>query len=143
MNEPGLSINFPLKLVGDEHNAANVVIELSGTISWYGKGGWVEGITFRRPKISSGEGSSEDMLRVVDGGKLDMVHSVIDNTGSSGASAVAFEGAGSRGRWFGVTVSGGRDQGVKLDSGARLELLEVSNEVFSDGLQTSMFEVIF
>jgi hypothetical protein len=126
VNEPGLSIDFPLKLVGDENNAANVVIELSGTISWSGKGGWVEGVTFRRPKIASGEGSTNDMLRILDGGRVDMIHSVIDNTGSSGTSSATLEGAGSRGRWNDVMVSGGREQGIKLDRGAKLELRKVS-----------------
>lgn len=125
MNEPGLSISFPLKLVGDENNAANVVIEMGGTLSWYGKGGWIEGITFRRPKMSSGEGSSYEMLRVLDGGRLDAVHSVIDNKGSSSSSAVTVDGPGSKGHWFDVAVSGGREQGIKVDNAAKLELTEV------------------
>lgn len=127
VSEPGLSITFPLKFVGDEHNASNVVVELSGTIAWKAKAGWVEGVTFRRPKISSGEGSTEDMLRIGDGGRIDMVHSVIDNAGSSGASVVTVDGDGSGGRWEGVVISGGREQGVKLN-GSKIELKQVREE---------------
>lgn len=121
-------MDFPLKFVGDEHNAANVVIEMSGTLSWRGKGGWVEGVTFRRPKLSSGESSAQDMLRVSSSGRIDMVHSVIDNGGSAGA-AVALEGARSGGRWLDVTVCGG-NKGIHLDNGAVLELKEVRKTVF-------------
>ena len=125
VNEPGLSIDIPLRFVGDENNASNVVVELSGTISWSGKAGWVEGVTFRRPKVSSGEGSKDDMLRIVDGGRIDMVHSVLDNSGSTGASSIVVQGSGSGGRWENVIISGGNDQGVALDGGAKIELKKV------------------
>ena len=125
VNEPGLSIQLPLKFVGDENNASNVVIELSGTISWSGKAGWVEGVTFRRPKISSGEGSADDMFRISEGGRVDMIHSVVDNAGSSGASAIALQGLGTGGRWQNVIVSGGNEQGIKLDGGAKVEMKKV------------------
>ncbi|CAB9516050.1 PHOTOPERIOD-INDEPENDENT EARLY FLOWERING 1 [Seminavis robusta] len=122
VSQPGLSIDFPLKLVGDENNASNVVIEMSGTVDWRGKSGWVEGVTFRRPKISSGEGSTDDMLRIAKGGRVDIVQSVIDNSGSSGTSAVAIQGPGVKCRWEGVIIHGGKEQGVKLSAGATLEL---------------------
>ena len=120
-----MSIKIPLRFVGDENNASNVVVELSGTISWSGKAGWVEGVTFRRPKISSGEGSKDDMLRILDGGKVDMVHSVVDNAGSTGASAITVQGSGAGGRWVNVVVSGGSDQGVILEGGAKVEMKKV------------------
>jgi hypothetical protein len=124
VSHPGISINFPLKLVGDEQNASNVVVEMSGTVTWNAKAGWIEGVTFRRPKIS-GEGSTDDMLKVANGGRVDINQSVIDNTGSSGASAVAIEGFGSRGRWEGVTIEGGNEQGIKISSGGKLVLEKV------------------
>lgn len=120
-----MSITIPLRFVGDENNASNVVVELSGTISWSGKAGWVEGVTFRRPKISSGVGSKDDILRVLDGGRIDMVHSVVDNTGSTGASAIAVHGSGTGGCWENVVIRGGNDQGVVLDGGAKVELKKV------------------
>jgi len=125
VNEPGLAINVPLKLVGDEQNASNVVIEMSGTVSWRGNAGWIEGITFRRPKISSGVGSTADMLRVVEGGRIDIIHSVIDNTGSTGASAAALVGSGTSGQWVDVLICGGMDQGILLDDGAKLSMDKV------------------
>jgi hypothetical protein len=85
VNDPGMIIDKPLRLVGDENNPANVVIEMSGSVQWTGKGGWIEGITFRRPKMSSGkELPSFPMMEVRDSGKLDVIHSVFDNDGSTG-----------------------------------------------------------
>lgn len=125
VNNPGVSIDFPLKLVGDEHNASNVVIEMSGTIGWRGRAGWIEGVTFRRPKISSGEGSTDDLLRVEKGGRVDIFHSVFDNTRSSSASAVTLRGTHSGGTWENVIVSGGNAQGIEMDDSAKLGLKRV------------------
>jgi len=115
-------VEKPLRLVGDENNASNVVIEMSGTIKWSGRAGWVEGVTFRRPKISSGEGSTDDMLRILSGGRVDMIHSVVDNTGSSGDSTIAIQGPNAAGKWQNVIISGGAKQGVKLEACARVEM---------------------
>lgn len=123
--DPGLLINFPLKLIGDENNPSNVIIEMSGVVVWNGSTGWVEGITFRRPKISSGEGSTDDMFHIKNGARVGIIQSVIDNTGSSGASAAVIDGKASQGRWQDVIVSGGNEQGIKLEAGAKLELKKV------------------
>lgn len=98
---------------------------MSGSIIWKAKAGWIEGITFRRPKIS-GEASTDTMLQVSTGCRLDIIQSVIDNRGSSGASAVEIEGDGTRGRWERVVIEGGNAQGVKVTSGAKLVLEKVS-----------------
>lgn len=127
LNEPGLSIDFPLKLVGDENNASNVVIEMSGKITWSSKAGWIEGITFRRPKISSGHGSKEEILRIEKGGRVHIVHSIIDNAGSSSTSSVILHGNQSAGLWEDVLVSGGSSEGIKLKERAILKLKKVSN----------------
>jgi hypothetical protein len=124
VSHPGITINFPLKLVGDEQNASNVVVEMSGTVTWNATAGWIEGVTFRRPKIA-GEGSTDDMLKVANGGRVDIIQSVIDNARSSGASGAAIEGFGSRGRWEGVIIEGGNEQGIKVSSGAKLVLEKV------------------
>lgn len=49
--DPGVTVDFTIKFVGDEHDPAHVVVELSGTVNWKAKGGFFEGITLRRPKI--------------------------------------------------------------------------------------------
>jgi hypothetical protein len=48
-----LTINFPLCFVGDENDPSHVAIELSGSICWTGSGGWIEGVTIRRPRLSN------------------------------------------------------------------------------------------
>ena len=125
MSEPGLKFDIPIKLVGDENNAANVVIEMSGSVVWKAKGGWIEGVTFRRPKISSGDPTSHSMLSIVDAGRIDIVHTVLDNEGSTG-DAVSISGAGQKGRWQNVSVRGGGGCGITID-GSELELEKVSN----------------
>ena len=125
VNDPGLDVRFPLKFVGDESNPSHVIIELSGTIRWYAKGGFLEGITFRRPKISgSKRPQTAELLTVCEGGKLDMVHSVLDNTGSSG-NVVALDRAICR--WEDTTVKGSGDgSGIVVANNSSFELISVS-----------------
>lgn len=115
-----LIINFPVRFVGDEHDPTNVVVELSGTIIWNAPGGFCEGITFRRPKLSSEEKSVKALLRIENLGKLHIFQSVFDNEGGSG-SAVQASGEGFKGRWNQVTVRNGHD-GIVLQDEATLEL---------------------
>lgn len=123
----GLVFDKPLKLIGDEHNPANVVIEMTGSVKWTGKGGWIEGITFRRPKISSGEIPSSVMLDIGGAGKVDVVHSVFDNDGSSGAVVVA-SGSGPKGHWHDVVVRNGGSSGIQLEGEVSLSLTKVRKE---------------
>ena len=120
----GLVIDKPLKLVGDEHNPANVVVEMSGSIKWSGKGGWIEGITFRRPKISTGEMPSSVMLEIENLGKVDIVHSVFDNDGSTGC-VVKATGSGSKGHWDDVVIRNGGSDGVRMEGQINLRLKKV------------------
>jgi hypothetical protein len=101
-----LAVDIPLRLTGDENNPSNVIIEMSGTLTWRGKGGWCEGVTFRRPKISSAEPTNRELLRIEKGGRLDVVHSVFNNEGCRG-SVVTVTESGSKGRWENVIVKGG------------------------------------
>lgn len=107
VNDPGLDIKFPLKIVGDEHNPAHVVIELSGSVRWNAKGGFLEGVTFRRPKIAT---TSQAEVLVVGGGKLDMVHCVLDNEGSN-SDVVSMRNG--KGHWFDIVMRGsGKGHGL-------------------------------
>ncbi|KAG7368541.1 hypothetical protein IV203_031284 [Nitzschia inconspicua] len=121
INEPGLIVDKPLKLVGDENNPANVVIELSGSIQWSGTGGWIEGITFRRPKIVSGITPTLPMLEMKDKSKINMIHSVFDNEPSLGC-VVALSGTGNKGDLNGIIIRNGGSDGIQMNGQIHLKL---------------------
>lgn len=122
-----MCVEFPIRFVGDEHNPANVVIEMSGTLVWRARGGWCEGITFRRPKILSAETSSE-LLRMEGEGRIDIIQCLLDNEGSSGNVASA-SGTGFKGKWSDVALRGGNG-GLSLKEKAVLELSQVRKRFF-------------
>jgi hypothetical protein len=101
-----LLVDKPLRFVGDEHYPSNVILEMSGTLVWQCKGGWIEGVTFRRPKMSSSEPTSQELLRIENGARLDVTQSVFNNEGSHG-SAIRVTESGTKGRWNKVVVKGG------------------------------------
>ena len=119
----GLVVDFPVRLIGDEHSPSNVVVETSGTIVWQAGGGFIEGITFRRPKLSSGEASCEELLRVEGNGRLGMVQCVFDNDGSSG-DVVKLTGEGLKGHWESCLFQNGV-RGITLCQRSRLEIAQV------------------
>jgi hypothetical protein len=98
----------------------------------------MEGITIRRPKIAASESSSHEILQVQKGGKLDMVHCVLDNGGCSG-SVVRVNDKDSHCRWDDVAIrgSGSAEGAVVVDSEGGLELSKVSCTVWS---QNSTFQ---
>jgi len=118
----GLIIDKPVKLVGDENNPANVVIEMSGSVLWSGKSGWIEGITFRRPKISSAVIQPFAMLEVNGVGKIDMTQVVFDNDFSA-APTVILSGSGNKGTWDGVIVRNSSSTGMKMTGEVHLEMI--------------------
>jgi hypothetical protein len=118
-----MDITIPLRIVGDEHNPSNVVIEMSGTIIWKAFGGFIEGVTFRRPKIASGVSEPIEMLRIESTGKLDMIQSVFDNEGSR-ANTASLLGPGKKGRWESVLVQHG-EIGILLQHGSQLDMAKV------------------
>jgi len=121
VNDPGIIVDKPLRFVGDENNPANVVIEMSGSVQWTAKGGWIEGITFRRPKMSSGKTlPSFPMLEIGGAGRMDMIHSVFDNDGSTGP-VVNISGSGKKGKWQGIVFRNGGSAGIHIDGGENLE----------------------
>ena len=71
-------INHPLRIIGDEKDPSHVVIEMSGTIYWNGSSGYIEGVTFRRPRINSGSQDALDIFIVGKSSKLTTNHCVIE-----------------------------------------------------------------
>jgi hypothetical protein len=124
---PGLFVDFPIRFVGDENNAANVVVEMSGSLRWQAIGGWIEGVTFRRPKISTGVPPADSMLRIEHTGRVDIAYSVLDNEGSTGTVVLAL-GAGQKGRWQTVSIRGGAGGGVAIEGESSIELRKVSHK---------------
>lgn len=124
VSDPGMIVDKRLKLIGDEENPSNVVIEMSGSIQWTASGGWIEGVTFRRPKLASGSRPTLPIISVVGAGKVDIVHSVFDNDGSTGPVSSLCGPAGTKkGTWKDVVIRNGGSAGIDLD-GTSLELIE-------------------
>ncbi len=61
-----------------------MVIEVSGSIHWDSSNGYIEGVTLRRPRISSiGGGNTPDLLKITDGGNITMTQCIVEgNIGS-------------------------------------------------------------
>jgi Right handed beta helix region len=120
-------VDKPLRILGDEENPSNVVIEMAGSIQWTGNGGWIEGITFRRPKLASGVVPSQPMLSVSGGGRVDIVHSIIDNDASTGSVVQLTGSPGERkGTWTDVIVRNGGSAGIDMDGGVLLDMTDAS-----------------
>jgi len=125
INDPLISVDIPLRIIGDEHDPSHVVIETCGTINWKGKKGFIEGCMFRRPKMSSSEsGSLRQLLCIEQNAKIDIVHCVFDNDGSNSTACIL--GSGFKGRWEDVTVkSAGCDgSGIELIGDSKLLLVQ-------------------
>lgn len=127
INEPGLVIEKPIKFVGDENEPAHVVLEMSGEMVWKSSGGWMEGITIRRPRISTGVTPNTEILRIEAGASLDMFNCVFDNRGCIG-NCVSISGGGAGGRWEKASINGGsRDySGLLIEKNAKVVITDVS-----------------
>ena len=123
-------VDKPIKFVGDEHEPAHVIIELSGEIILKSSGGWMEGITIRRPRIATHTPRSE-ILRIESGGRLDMFHCVFDNRGSI-ANCVSV-GSNAGGRWENTSIHADLNgkHGLFIDKNAKVELLDVSSKLIN------------
>jgi len=128
VQEPGLLIDFPLRIIGDENDPSHVVLELSGSIVWKGLRGWMEGVTLRRPKMASGTSAGKEILRVEGNGQIDMAYCVLDNEGGDG-DVVRLRGTGMKGKWLDVVLknASGEFNGLKIEDSAGIELVEVSS----------------
>ena len=126
INDPGLVINKPVKFVGDEHDPSHVVLELSGEIAWKSPGGWMEGITIRRPRIAVGVIPTNEILRIEHGARLDMFHCIFDNRGSIG-NCISI-GCDASGRWERIHINGGSKgkSGILIEKNGKVELIDVS-----------------
>ena len=133
INDPGLVVDKPVKLVGDENEPSHVILELSGKIVWKSPAGWIEGVTIRRPRIAIESTPNNDMLRVESGGRLDMFHCLFDNHGSVGNCISVDSHAG--GQWEKVRITGGADghSGLFVKKDAKLELVDC-NICDNDGI---------
>lgn len=118
-----LVVNRPLRFVGDDNNAANVVVEMGGSLVWRASRGLCEGVTLRRPKLSSGLSGAVPLIRLESSGRLNLLESTLDNDGGSGPAVIGV-GSGRKGRWERVLVRGGKG-GVSLADSASLELVRV------------------
>lgn len=136
-----LVVDNPVRLIGDEHNPSNVVVETSGTIVWRAAGGFIEGVAFRRPKLSSGEVPTDDLLRIENKGRLGMVQSIFDNEGSSG-DVVKLSGEGFKGRWESCLFQNGKS-GISLCDMAQLEITQVCTESKTSCRVTVYFSNLF
>lgn len=96
---------------------------MGGTLVWNARGGFCEGITFRRPKMASGSNPVGELLRLETGGQLNLVKCVFDNDGISNPVAVA-RNQDKKSNWKSVTLKGGTD-GLSLENNAILCLNEV------------------
>lgn len=121
-----------------------MILELSGEIVWKANGGWMEGMTVCRPKLVTGVTPTYEVLRLDNGGRLDIWHCVFDNRGSIG-NCVSIAGTGG-GTWERVSIHGASDgfSGLLVGQSARLQLIDVSSAhklVFS--LTASLFLIQF
>ena len=115
-----MDVRVPIRIVGDEHNPGHVVVEMSGcVIEWRASGGWIEGVTFRRPKLNaSGQPVSKSLFNIANG-RLNTFQCVFDNEGSEG-KAVVVSGESGRAKMKGATLKGG----TMVVDGASLEALQ-------------------
>lgn len=109
-----------MKFVGDDQDPSHVILELGGEILWKAKGGWMEGITIRRPRIATGVTPSNEILKIESGGRLDAFHCILDNHGSTGNCVSVYDGGG--GEWESVFIRG--NKGLFLAKGANLDLVD-------------------
>jgi len=79
INESDIDISIPIKLVGDEDDPSNVIIEVNGTITWSSPFGCIEGVTLRRPKISLEAAHGKPILKIAARSKLDISKCMIDS----------------------------------------------------------------
>lgn len=108
--------------MGDENDPSHVVIELSGSIRWQAKRGWIEGVTFRRPRISKEGTRVPEILSVEGGGRLDIFNSVLNNEGSLASPAIV-HGLGSKARWTSVKLRGAMaSPGLRVEDKGEVEL---------------------
>mmetsp|Transcript_24167 Transcript_24167/g.54927 ORF Transcript_24167/g.54927 Transcript_24167/m.54927 type:complete len:676 (+) Transcript_24167:647-2674(+) len=138
----GLAIDFPLRIVGDERDPTNVVLELSGSVEWRGGGGWIEGVTFRRPRVSILDQSSIFLLK---NGSCNIVHSIMNNAGSMGTVLKCHR---STLKMLDVTLRGEGSTrvsscGVDIEDHSNLTLTKCRiNNNSCTGLRSSYFSVV-
>ncbi|GKZ00379.1 hypothetical protein MPSEU_000990900 [Mayamaea pseudoterrestris] len=122
INEEHVRITIPLRIIGDEEDPSNVLVEVAnGTIHWEAPRGYCEGVTFRRPIMAAGEALTKELFSIDEKGKIDVICSVFDNAGSAGI-VVNAKGRGMKGVWRDVVINGG-SIGLFLSGGSGFGLI--------------------
>jgi len=80
LNDPEISVKHLIRTIGDEKDPSHVVVEVSGNIEWKASNGYLEGITFRRPRISTNVQDSPDMIKILGNSSLIMTHCVLEGS---------------------------------------------------------------
>ena len=126
VNSPGLVVNYPIRFLGDEKDPSHVVIELSGSIRWKGRGGWIEGVTVRRSKV---QGADFDMFCLEESGHFDMAHCVFDNARTP-HNTIRLSTVGGKSSWLDITITGATENysGLVLEGKSTLSLEKVSHK---------------
>ena len=93
---------------------------------WGARGGYFEGVTFRRPKLTSDPQAKNEMLVVEGGAKLAATESVFDSQSSSGYVARVIAASFTCTK---VSLVGG-DGGLFANTGGFVELSEVRLHVY-------------
>jgi hypothetical protein len=117
INDPAVIVKCPLRIIGDEKDPSHVVLEVSGSLVWNGKIGYIEGVTFRRPRISSNNQNVHDFFTINANGKLIMKNCVFE--GNGGATDVVSK----------ETVLKGN--GIVVNGACELAIFEVSKNKIS------------
>ena len=119
-------VDRPIRIVGDENEPAHVILELSGEVVWNTRGGWMEGVTIRRPRIATGGAPLKEIMRV-ESGRLNMYNCVFDNSGCLG-NCIHVCGKNSGGIWEKAIIKGASQDksGILVESGTHLQLIDVS-----------------
>jgi len=119
LNDPEVFVKCPLRIIGDEKDPSHVVIEVTGSIHWDSSSGYVEGVTLRRPRISSIGGQNiPSLLNINNGGNITMTQCVVE--GNSGSQELILN-----------TNSPSGGNGIIIKDNGRLVLIEsqVSNNL--------------
>ncbi len=83
LNDHNIVIDYPLRIIGDEKDPSHVVVEVSGTIQWKASSGYIEGVTFRKPRINSRVDEMPNMFEI-SGGLFHRQCALVGNYGQKG-----------------------------------------------------------
>ena len=115
LNDQNIVVDYPLRIIGDEKDPSHVVVEVSGCIQWKASSGYIEGVTFRKPRINSSRVDDVPNIFEVSGGLTFSQSAVIGNFGRKGTQ-------------FRAKCSDGN--GIVMKGNSRLFMTKVSYVIF-------------